>query len=267
MAGIAPQYPLPTPPWLRVAINVGPPLVSWLTDYFDVFGVADDVEDVQWRRLQVKFSRTAPTGLTEDAGINTYDIVNMSDGNLDTSWTDADFVTCETHFDRFHVDLAAAMTNTHTVDQYRWYKMQFNPLTLSEPFVPSGAPVRVIEKNMVGSSPSFPLPFQVAMSVTEKTPLRKHWGRVYLPGMSGAQLASAHGRWDSAKLATMANSVQNLHEDLNDDQFIPHVPVTQFNGQPVRSLYGIDKIQIDDIPDVIRSRRARSVNLRVIRPT
>jgi len=44
------------------------------------------------------------------------------------------------------------------------------------------------------------------------------------------------------------------------------VPTTQVNGVASRQLLGIAKIQVDNVPDVVRRRRPRTTTYRKVLP-
>lgn len=265
MAAIAPQFPVPLPPWARFVLRVGPIVVGYLASRFDHNSEAV-AEQLTWRRCQMVWQRIAPTGYTEDKAICTFDLINITGGDVDNTWTDADFVACEGKLASMWTAFSSSYTENTVLDQFRWYKMQFESSGSTRPFVPPGPPVRVLEVNSAGTSTEgFNQALQVAISVTEKTPLARHWGRFYLPAPK-ASAVDEQGRLPSTFQDAVANAVGTCYQGLADLEFYPVVPMTQFEGQQARMLLGVNKIQVDDIPDVIRSRRPSSVKTRQIRP-
>jgi hypothetical protein len=102
--------------------------------------------------------------------------------------------------------------------------------------------------------------------VTEKTPVAKHWGRFYMPGMSASNLEAAGARWSDAMVDAAALSMSTLAQDLADDHIHLVVPVTQIDKIATRTLFGVSAVQVDDIPDVVRRRRPVSVSYRKVYP-
>jgi hypothetical protein len=140
--------------------------------------------------------------------------------------------------------------------------MRFNPVPdLEQPFQDTGPPEYVSTISRPGTSTIY-LPYQVAASITLKTGLPRHWGRYYLPGV-GATLNTT-GRFNSAQCTAWANATRTLLDGLTDDGFWPVVPMTQFDKQPLHGLMGVEKIQVDDVPDVQRRRRAKQPSLRTL---
>lgn len=248
---------------VQLAEDVGLGLFTYLVSQLEQ-GAALDEAELAWMRLHCVITRSTPTGTSEDKAVCTFDLVNITGGAVDTTWTSGDFTACETLLDTFWTTVMGQSTANHTLDEYRWYLRRFNPLTTTKPYQDSGPPVRITDKNIVGSSTSY-TPYQVAMSVTEKTAWPHHWGRVYLPGVASNNVLT-NGRFGSTPITTFANAFQTLYAGLQTAEFFPVVPVTQVNKQPVRGLLGVSSIQIDDIPDVVRSRRPKQPAIRTVRP-
>jgi hypothetical protein len=152
-------------------------------------------EDLNWRRFQVRVEDLVSQDNADDCFF-TWDVVNYTGGQLDPSWTTADYGTATDA-----VGAYISAVNTRVATKYRFaevkaYVMAFNPAwpgsdpsnTKIHPFLPSGQPdyTRVIGIN--GADSSGALPPQVACSVTEIVPRRHNWGRQYLPGAARSQV-------------------------------------------------------------------------------
>lgn len=262
---ITPQFPLPLPPWAKFLIKyVLPPTAAYLLDHFTNTG--DVPAEVEWRKAMIVWRRGTPSGTLEDAAVTNFDIINITGGNVDTTWNTADYTTCETALDNFLLAYAARLEPHVVADQIRWYRMAFNPATNPSPYQLTGPPQRIHDINIVpGTSSGVNTPYQVAFSVTEKTPVPRHWGRFYLPHPRTDAL-DQYGRWKAGEQSAVQAAAKNLYQALYDAEFQPVIPVTQIEKVAARVLMGVTHIQTDDIPDVIRSRRARSVNRRLIDP-
>lgn len=206
------------------------------------------------RLLMVKWSR-AGTVPVQDAMITTHHFVNYTSGVVDTTWIDADFVAVESAMDTFLGALASYYTSDVQVDQYRWYKFsaELNAPGNSNP------PVRITEKNLLGSASSVDaLPPQVAFSVTEKTGLRKHWGRFYLP-LNAKNNCGVDGYAAPAMVAAVATAAKNFYEATFAADIRPVVWSRKYGH-----AYGVEKIQVDNIWDVIRRRRIEQPTTRIV---
>lgn len=261
-----------------------PFVVAGLEDAFtDGVGQASPVSDVQWRRIVVRYSRATPATTAEDYATWGMDIVNMTGGNIDSSWTAGDYTAVDAALNELLTTLNAFVSNTHTLVDVQYYARSFNPdLVAGNPvpqyktdpstgrtkeiprFSRSGPPLHILTKNLVGGSGAFTLPYQSAMSVTFRTATRKHWGRCYLPGLHSGEIQSANGRFATATITSVANAFAEFASDLGANDFYPMVAVTQQDGKSATALMSIKELVVDDVPDVIRRRRPKQPSQRIV---
>ena len=80
--------------WLvKVAL---PFVVAGLEDAFsDGVGQAAPLDDVQWRRVSWRFTRATPSATVEDVALFGFDIVNMTGGNIDSSWSAGEYTATD----------------------------------------------------------------------------------------------------------------------------------------------------------------------------
>lgn len=256
--------PAPLPVWVRFILIWGPPVAAYLYDKYLV-GHESTTDALAWRRVNLIYTRTTPTGTEEDKAQIGFDLINITGGAVDDTWTTGDFTTVETALTAWATSLQSSMQSNHTLTEYRWYRRAFNSLDFEKPFAPSGAPVRITSVSKSGTAGSF-LPYQVACSVTEETGLRKHWGRFYVPGIVGTGGIGSTGRYASGTVDAIANATKTLYEACAAAELYMIVPVTQMDKSPVRVLLPVEKVHVDDIPDIQRRRRARTVAYRKTLP-
>lgn len=191
------------------------------------------------RRLTLVLDRTAvEAGL--DPAVMHFDILNMTGGNPDDTWTTGDFTTCEGYAKTMMSSLATYMQTNHSVTQYVWHRVgtgvpKPNP---AERIFIDGSPV-------VGSGGAPEL--QCAASITFRTGVRKSWGRTYLP--FGASLLAAR-RLSVAQCNGIGGAVNTFVTSLAASDF--HLVVV---SGTLNSSLNVEKIEVDDVPDVIRRRR------------
>lgn len=265
------------PPISPIVKPLGP-VVKWV--YRLAPGVAaaidellDQVEDgaePSWMKVQAVFTRGTPVGTIEDKAICTWDIANLTDGNFDSSWSAADFTAVKARVNGMISDWAAMMSNQFTCTERRYYLTRFAEIQTPEHrFEYGGAPISLDVVPIVGASASEALPYQVALSVTERTAWPRHWGRFYLPGATET-LSDGKGRWTAATVNSLLASFTSHYNWFWDNQFPIIVPVTQrMNpGDPpgtvrlVKEILSVNELQIDDIPDVQRRRRPKQPAIR-----
>jgi hypothetical protein len=91
------------------------------------------------------------------------------------------------------------------------------------------------------------MPPQVSITVTEKTAVRREWGRLYLPSPRGTDVLLNTGRIDTTVQNGILNATLALYDGAAADDFMPVV------YSPTRKkVYGVEKLQVDDLFDVQR---------------
>lgn len=254
--------------WRKVAVEVAGAVAGYLLDQaLEVGNATANADDVEWRRLQVHFARSVPTGFVEDRAICTFDFINITSGDIDTTWITSDYTSIETAFDTWWTSIKPYVHSNHSLVEFRWYKQRFNSVDNPKPFSPAGPPQRVTTRNVPGTYTTTGIPYQVAMSVTERTAFPKHWGRFYIPGVGGGNFDSA-GRFTTASITSVANATQTLYNaTVSGPGAYPVVPVTQVDKVAVRALLAVSEVSVDDVPDVVRRRRPKRVSARQVRNT
>lgn len=253
--------PAPLPPWARAALQIAPYVGGWLYDALTYHNPAPTV--MQWRHLQIRCKNTATGSVVQDDAVIGFDLVNITGGNVDNSWTTSDYTTCEALFDTWLTAVKVYTASYGTYSEYRWYTHQFNDPDTSPAIMDAGPPARVTAKAVVGTGGTSAAP-QVSMSVTEKTAWPRHWGRFYMPFSSVAMGTGM--RFSTAAIDAVANATSTLYSGLATAEFFPVVPVTQIDRSPARALITVNQIQVDDVPDVVRRRRPRNTTYRKILP-
>ena len=252
--------PAPLPSWSKWAIALGATPSSYLVSLLTYLGSTTDVTDPApgvWMHIQAVFIDTF-SNRTADEMVVTFDLANITGGGLDSSWTSGDFSTAEAPLVSICTQWMAHASAQVTCKELRWYPRSFNPYTNPKPFPPSGPPVHVTPVNVIGGV-SAPIPHQIAVTHTEKTTYPKHWGRCYWPAPAySASLFGSGGLLTTAFVDAWALAVKTAYDTLIAAEFYPLVPTTTVGGVASRSLLGITAIQVDDIADVQRRRRAWS---------
>lgn len=134
------------------------------------------------------------------------------------------------------------ITNKLALREIRWYDTA--PLGQGP-----GPAVAVYPRTFSGTAVDSALPPQVALSITWRTDLRKNWGRYYLPGFCSPSLTPT-GRCLSSVLDQVEAATSPLADrgSTVEETLTVWSPTEQTHHDP-------QTLQIDDIFDVIRSRR------------
>lgn len=214
-------------------------------------------EDLHSNVVQIVFSRTVLTGYQEDAAVVslacTKALLGVGCDKLDSS----EMAAVETALNTWWGSVRALISSHWTLSAYRWHHYT----------AASTKPGPAVRATLVGTaatgSATDTLPDQVATSVTFKTAFPKHWGRQYLPPLVDSAYTTL-GKLDSVQVDLIAGYYETLLEaidtvDVGGTGVTPVVRSPQHGG-----LMSIDHIQVDDTPDVIRSRRAKQTTYRKV---
>jgi hypothetical protein len=209
--------------------------------------------------VQAIFPNTV-TGDNADTAVVTFDIANITAGVLDDSWTAADYTKVDTELGALCTGWATYMSGYGSCKELRYYRRAFNPYTDAKPFAVSGPPEHIHPLPVAGSATQLGAP-QTALTHTEKTTYPKHWGRSYWPFLGSATIATT-GHWDNIYVDAWATAIQAHYHNLMVAEFFPCVPTTMALKVPSRNLLGVTSVQVDNVADVIRSRRTHQTTYR-----
>jgi hypothetical protein len=240
----------------RVALGAGGQLTPEEAGFYPVENRQEGLGE--GRRCRLVFTRKSPTGLNEDTAQIDFEFVNYTGGLPDDSWTDADFLVVENALTTWWAAIDQRISDSHVLDQLRWYA--FGP-SLPKPAglgEQPGPARRIVDRNNVGFVVGGESMYQLAVSCTLRTGVRRRWGRFYLPGLVVTNLTDL-GRLEGGITGELANATDAFFTTCLNSDIVPVV-----YSPTVRRAYGIEAISVDDIPDVIRSRRPKQVQTRVV---
>lgn len=150
-----------------------------------------------------------------------------------------DFEPLEAKYDAFFEAIKTYLHSTCIVVGYRWsqWKGDYSGT------MPS---LRFATRALAGSGNNV-LPPQVACAITEENEVRRRWGRFYLPFLTSGY--SSTGRFSSAFCDAVGVAAKTLLTPIEGDW--EHVTVGSKEPHELVTTY----VRVDDVPDVIRSRR------------
>lgn len=262
---LTPALPAPLLKGAKVLIKSAEAVIPPALALYDYITSPTAVADLQWRYIVLRWTRASPSGTVEDVAQVGFNVTNITGGDLDITWTQADYDQVVSHLNELWLGIKQFVSTGHTLTDARFYVRSFRvPMTPDQRFNFSGPPAFLHQFSDPGSNSGLVLPYQTSMSITFKTPAPRHWGRVYLPGMTATSLSATNGRIDTAVAGSLAQHFAEFKDDLEGSQFQLVVPTTQINKVLTPALQTVTAIQVDDIPDVVRRRRARQPALRSI---
>jgi hypothetical protein len=233
-----------------------------------------DPAAMTWRRLTATYQYNASVDIKDDM-VMTFDVVNITAGAVDPSWTTTDYTTVEAKFDTFFNAIASNQTSGARLKQYAWYVQSFNPYSNSKPFAPHGAPERVTAKSIACTGSSIQMAPQAAITITWRTEFPRNWGRNYIPALQAADALTGVPVIGTTQVDAIATAASTLNSSLHSSDFQLVVPVTSLGvgrrgeagvGTPNRRLTSITRIQVDNVFDVIRRRRTHTTTYKKLLP-
>lgn len=172
--------------------------------------------------------------------------MNTTGGDLDTTWTSADYALVESGFQALWSGLGGMIPDECKLVEHRWYA--YGP-GVHAPNPPSR--ITTIGSPLTGTGTAKG-PHQVSETLTFRTPLRRHWGRIYLPAFPVAGNALAGGQWTPSAVDTMTAAASTYMKCGNANGLTPVVW-----DRNRKSAMGITSVEADSVPDIIRRRRLR----------
>lgn len=189
---------------------------------------------------------------TDERGIFGIHYLNTTGGALDTTWTAADFASVELAAAAWWSGSTGKFSTGCRLEEFRWYP--FGPGV-----APPNPPARITTlATPIAGTNALAWPHQMAGTVTFRTTLRAHWGRIYVPWTPAG--VGPTGRNSAAIVDGMMVDVLPFLTDPGESQGV--VPVVWDRNR--KSAFTITALEIDDVPDVIRRRRPAKTNYRKI---
>lgn len=215
--------------------------------FTDTTVLEQDANTLGCNTMTCVFSRTSPSGVRDDIVEINFNIAQLVAAGVRTRLVDANMAAAEGLADTLFTGQASVMSAAFTLIEYRWHERGADrPRT--------GPAVRVTTKSIAGGVATSRLPDQVANTVTFLTSSRRHWGRVYWPGIAFTQYDTTFGRLLNTRCDGLAGAVRTFALGL---EALGSSLTLGVWSQQFKAWLDIDEIHVDNVPDVIRSRRAK----------
>jgi hypothetical protein len=233
-------------------------------------------EPFETRRLQVSFRQLSAATSDEDVRVITFHLLKVAAGVPQDEWVAGDFTAARDALLAFWTGIKNQYPSSLSLTRTAFYKE-------GPDIEPPQPPVNAADHTLPGTHASTSaMPPQVALTVTEQvTGNRKNWGRFYLPPPV-SPVATLYGRPGTSTLTQIADAADVMYQawlaaGLPGVVYLPALPersptasdpryvtVGTFPPRPAVAMT-VDQLQVDDIYDVIRSRRYDRPTLRVQR--
>lgn len=163
----------------------------------------------------------------------------------------SDFMTVEARINGFWDEIKMARTNQIRLREHRWYPAVVPPAS-------PGPAIHITPATVAGTSTASLLPPQVATTLTFITDVRRRWGRFYIGGLT-VGVNSANGRLNPADASAIADAGAEHFFNSATNWRIQVFGAPTPNSLPVRS------VRVDDVWDIMRSRRYGGATVRETR--
>lgn len=233
---------MPIATWARFRFGWG--LIDYAIDdegpAYDATNTVHSIPgSVNVRRCSLVFDRSS---YSMDRVQTHIDFMNMTGGAPDDTWTAGDFTTVEGAIDTFWGAIKSMYHTGLVLTELRWYR-------IGPGATPPEPTVRVTSRSVAGTSGTGSMPQQCAVTISLRTALRKHWGRLYLPTPTITQLA-AGGLLSNTAVDAYAAAFNSLVTTIETADFYPVV----YSRQRERA-YAVNRMVVDNIIDIQRRRR------------
>lgn len=240
--------PYSTTPWI---LTDSANLSYWNAQSLDAgTSVAVSAPNLGFSRCVFVWTRSTPAGTREDVMTSHIDWCSAV-GGIAVPLSSAERSSIETALATFKTSMNGYVTSQYTLDSYRWY--DYNPITTR--------PGPADKITLIGSAytqASARNADQLAATSTYKTASRKHWGRSYWPIASVPNVDTTYGRLASATMSGFGAILRTLLITTGSSgQVNPVVVSLQYHA-----VMGIKELAVDNVLDVIRSRRAKAASAR-----
>lgn len=229
--------------------------------------VATYTGDFELRKVVMQFTHADAAAITDDVRQASFHVAKLSGGLPSAAWVQADFDAVAGAVDTLWTSLKSWYPSYVKYDRIKFYKA-------GPSIVPPNPPAYEADKDVAGTGAGNSQPPQVAVSVTEMAGTKPHWGRLYMPPPIVGSM-SPYGRYSVGVITAFADAFDVMYTALSAGS-LPVVVYratlperTKKNGTvlPARaaSAWTVEKVQVDDVVDVIRSRRWKYPTLKIQR--
>jgi hypothetical protein len=222
--------------------------------------------ELEGSQLTVQFNRTVEAGLDEDrAMFRIHLAVDAGPGANTVALTNAQAQQVEDNFQQAWTShLGALVQNRWTQAEFVWRNFGA-AYPLDETGASKPGPIwRVTPLTNPGTSIGTALPDQLAATVTYRTPSRKHWGRSYWGGLSQTAFSGeSYGKLADTYVTELAAGFHQWMDANSNEASTVNLWVWSPRH---RGVLSVTQISVDDVPDIVRRRRAKNASFRATHP-
>lgn len=221
-----------------------------------------DAAAVTGSQSTLKFSRAVPAGYLEDLAMFTLRwTINAGPGAPMSRLDSSDTTRVHAALLTWWATVRSRIGDDWTLKEVEWRHFGADFPLGTTGLVKPGPPFLVQPVGTAGTdAANARMPDQVALSITFRTASRKHWGRVYMGGLTSVSLADAlKGHALASTVDLFSTAFQVLFNDLAND---PRITYPVVWSPKYRGALSVNELSVDDTFDVIRRRRAKTPTYR-----
>lgn len=232
----------------QILVRLAPAAVAYWSSHggTGLFGRVDDAPaNMTISKVTISHRRFSTATLEDDLAQFSMHHLNITGGDVDNSWIESDFTALADAYTPFLTGLRGLQDNYTVIS-----KLTIHSFPVGQN--PGPAVLEVDQGALSGTKSGGALPPQCACAVTLKTAHRRHWGRIYVPGLT-TDCIDGWGRLAPAYTGPLATVVGNHIGHCSDLGY----PVVVFSEAGLSALE-VGEVQVDDIVDIIRRRRFKA---------
>lgn len=229
----------------------------WATQskFSDTLEIVQPENTLGCNRMQWIFTRSVPTGAREDVAVFGMCFGKAVGGGLYSTLLNADMVAIDNAVTPLRTALTSLFSSSFTLAEVRWFQHRADHATSAKGNEVVGPPVRI---NAMATSWGGTLARntdQVACTVSWRTAARRHWGRIYLPGLETGQIDTTYGRLKNTAVDTIATAFRTFEAAANTQSC--QLGVWSFKK---KAFLQLSEIRVDNVLDIQRRRRPKQSN-------
>lgn len=209
------------------------------TDYISAGDSAAMGAGVGVRRVTLLLDRSLAS-IADDASEMHFDFLNNTSDAPDDTWTSADYATLEAALQTWWGTVKIYVPSDTRLSRFLWNR--------TGPGIPKPNPAeRITDITPVAGTVTRACAPQCAAAISLRHPIRRSWGRTYLPIGSAA---ASNGRMSTSDADTLVTGTVTLFNAAKAADFAPVIVSKTLN-----SALQIENVTCDTTIDIIRRRR------------
>jgi hypothetical protein len=203
-------------------------------------------------RVSLRFGRLVPAGAREDDMFISLTLAKIVGGGLYSTLLPAELASAETALGVWVSNWSGVASSGVSCVEYIWHELRANHNTTPKGSEAVGPAVRRTTIAVAGANASSRQPDQLAVTETFRTASRKHWGRIYVPGLALPSYDTTYGRITNTRCDSLATATRTLEASWSALSFQLGIWTWKY-----KAFLPLSELRVDNVADIIRRRRAK----------